>query len=95
MTNVKEVQTDHDILVRYFNDIDQLNDIDVKRLIKAKKLTYYDGFQIRVRNAFAKSPKIKFLEKPIHGLLRRVRSNHSTLKPKTLKKTLNLIAEII
>ena len=51
--------------------------------------------QLRVVKAFEKQPKFKHLTKPIVHIMRTVRDNNSQYPAKTLKKTLEMIAELV
>ena len=46
-------------------------------------------------NAFQKHPKFKHIAKPIVHIMRRVRDDKSKFPPKTLKKTLEIICELV
>ena len=61
----------------------------------SRKLTSVQMQQLRVMKAFEKTPKYKHLTKPIVHIMRTVRDDQSRLPAKTLKKTLEIVSEII
>lgn len=61
----------------------------------SRRLTSVQMQQLRVVKAFEKNPKFKHLTKPIVHIMRTVRDDKSHYPAKTLKKTLEIIAEVV
>ena len=70
-------------------------ELGIRAMMHARKLTSVQMQQLRIVKAFEKQPKFKHLTKPIVYIMRTVRDDQSKYPPKTLKKTLEIIAEIV
>ena len=95
MNEPKEVQTDHELIEKYFADLENAKELGIRAMMIARKLTSVQMMQLRVVKAFEKTPKFKHLSKPIVHIMRTVRDDNSNYPAKTLKKTLEIIAELV
>ena len=77
------------------NEIENQRELGIRAMMIARKLTNVQMKQLRVVKAFEKQPKFKHLIKPIFRIRQIVRDNASQYHSKTLKKTLEIISEII
>lgn len=95
LSEPKEVQTDHELIEKYFTDLENQRELGIRAMMIARKLTSVQMMQLRVVKSFEKHPKFKHLTKPVIHIMRVVRDNKSHYPSKTLKKTLEIIAEIV
>ena len=59
LKNVKEVQTDHELIERYFTDLENERDAGIRAMMIAKKLSPVQLLEMKVFSAFEKTPKFK------------------------------------
>ena len=91
----KEVQTGYELMEQFLADLESQKEQAVRDVQAARRLQGVDLLRLQAQAALERQPRFRTERRPIVHMMRNVREGKSTQPPKTLAKTLHIIAEIV